>query len=135
MPKVQSRFSVDKRWSPDLVRNGWTPVSDAFLRRYHKLNMTSAEAMLVVHLHSFKWSEEHPFPSAGKLSSRMGISDVAVRNIIRSLEKKGMLTRIYRGGKANMYDLSPLYQKLSLTDEELSALFRPGQVESGGHGD
>jgi hypothetical protein len=120
--QVKIPREVARRWTPRLTRDGWTPVSDYFLENYHKLKpaLTSLEAMLVIHLMRHKWDEKHPRPAFKTLAKRMGITDTAVRNHARSLEKKTYLLRIKRIGQPNHFDLTPLFQALErLLDEDL----------------
>jgi len=123
MLKADQRYAVEKRWTPGIAKEGWTPIADIFLRRYTKMNVSSSEAMVIIHLVSHKWDEDHPFPSARRLAERMGMTETAVRNHIRSLEKKKLLQRQQRDGKANLFDLSPLFQKLELSNSEFVELF------------
>jgi hypothetical protein len=105
---------VSQRWTPSLTQGGWTPVSDFFLENYAALNppLTTTEAMLVIQLMRHKWSESCPYPAFKTLARRMGMSDTAVRNHARSLEKKGCLQRLQRVGLPNLFDLKPLLEKL-----------------------
>ena len=90
---------VATRWTPALVAS-WTPVSDYFLDSYTKLAppLTNGEAMLVIHLMRHKWDEAPPFPGFKTLARRMGVTATSVRNLARSLEKKGYLRRQKRRG-------------------------------------
>lgn len=108
--------SIGNRWTPALVKGGWTPVSTYFIDNYHRLDpkFTSLEAMLVIHLIRHKWDERNPYPTFGTLSERMGISATATRNHARSLEKKGYLRRLMTKGSSNQFDLKPLFKALEL---------------------
>lgn len=109
-----SKREVGKRWTPELVRDGWTPVSDAFLEFYADLPtpITTAEAMLVVHLVHYKWDEKAPFPGFKTVAKRMGMTDTQVRNHARSLERKGYLQRVKRVGTTNRFHLEKLFEAL-----------------------
>lgn len=97
-----------------MIKDGYTPVADNFLEHYSSLGITTSEAMFIVHLISYKWDKKHPYPSFGALAKRMGVTDTAVRNYARSLEKKELLRRLMREGETNLFDLSPLFVKLEL---------------------
>lgn len=123
-----SQRMVSHRWTPRLAQN-WTPISDYFLKNYHRLRITHIEAMVVIHLMSFKWDANAPFPSLKTVARRMGVTDTAVRNHIRSLVKKGMLHRQIVKGTTNRFFLEPLFARLEqLMDEEL-ATAAAGPVE------
>ena len=52
---------------------GWVGVPDAFLRQYARLKpygLTVGEAMFVLQLMAYKWSDEAPFPSLREAHGR-----------------------------------------------------------------
>jgi DNA-binding MarR family transcriptional regulator len=110
--RVQSRFSVGARWTEKLIEDGYTPVSDIFLRNYGALKISTAEAMFLIHLISFKWDEKRPFPSLKTIAGRMNMSPTAVRSHVRRLEKGGLIQRVKRSGATNEFDLTPLFSAL-----------------------
>jgi DNA-binding MarR family transcriptional regulator len=110
---------VWRRWTPRLVAGGWTPVADCFLEHYRRLGLTTLEAMLILQLMKYKWDENAPRPSFATLAQRMGITDTAVRGHARQIAKKGLLRRINRIGRPNLFDLTPLFDALEkLLDED-----------------
>src|SRR5438132_1556634 len=114
---AKQRRSPEERWTKRLIKKGggFTPVSDYFLKNYCRLvpELTTAEVVLIVHLISYKWDAEMPYPGSKALAKRMGISGTAVRNHLRSLERsKKCLHRVKRVGTTNAYDLTPLFGKL-----------------------
>ncbi len=113
--KTRGEQDVRKRWTPKLVKGGWTPVSDFFLENYHRLRppLTTSEAMLVIHLLKHKWDERPPFPAYKTLAKRMGISITAVRNHARKLDEgKHYVKRMRQYAKPNKFDLTPLFDAL-----------------------
>jgi hypothetical protein len=85
---------------------GWVGVPDSFLRLYARLKpyaLTVGEAMFVLELMSYKWSENAPFPSYKSLAARMGVTDKMVRRYAANLEGKGYLRREARIGSTNTY--------------------------------
>jgi hypothetical protein len=87
--------------------------------------LTTPEAMLVIHLMSFKWDDAMPWPAFKTLAKRMGISATAVRNHARSLEtRKKYLVRHKRVGQPNLFDLTPLFtalEKVQAAEEQRKA--------------
>jgi len=101
------------RWTEKLAAKGFTPIASYFLDNYHRLNVTTPEAMLIIHLMSYKWDEKNPRPGFTKLAAKMGVTPTAVRNHARSLEKrKKLLERIMRVGRPNAFNLTPLFNAL-----------------------
>ncbi len=103
---------MGKRWTPNLMSDGFTPISNAFLEHYAQIGITSPEAMLLIHLISYKWDEKHPYPKFSRLAAKMKISETAVRAHARHLEEKQLLRRVKRPGTTNQFDLAPLFRKL-----------------------
>jgi hypothetical protein len=114
LPTNLAGRDVARRWSPTLVLDGFTPISNYFLANYSRLSppLKSGEALLVIHLMQFKWDETPPRPAFKTLANRMGISAAALRAHARSLEKKKYLLRKARIGQPNLFDLRPLFAAL-----------------------
>lgn len=112
-PPAKTRTPAD-RWTKALVKNGWTPVSDEFLRLYGDLypSISNGEAMFIIQLLSFKWDEKMPRPGFKTIAKRMGISDTQARTYARNLEKNAYLGRVSRVGQTNRFDLTPLFKAL-----------------------
>jgi DNA-binding transcriptional regulator YhcF (GntR family) len=72
------------------------------------------ETLLLIHVVSFKWDAELPFPSVQTLASRMGVSPRYVRRLLSSLERRGFVARVPRARRSNEYDLQPLVDRLEL---------------------
>jgi Helix-turn-helix domain len=120
---ADAQRQVASRWTPRIASAGWTPVSDVFLRNYHRLRITHGEAMVVIHIFSFKWDASAPFPALKTIARRMGISAPSVRTHLRSLERKGFLTRQIRTGTTNRFHLQGLFLALEslMERDELDA--------------
>jgi len=110
------------RWKhADLFKKGFLVVPSAFLQNYAHLKpyeLTTGEALFVLHLMEFKWDATAPFPGYKRLAQRMGVSDKMVRRYAQSLETKGYLRRIERTGQTNLFDLTPLFDVLLKTVQE-----------------
>ena len=114
-PPKKSRTYSDRWKHPELLESGYLVVPSAFLRHYSRLkphSLTHGEALFVLHLMEFKWDQAAPFPSYGTLARRMGISVKMARRYGQALELKGFLRREIRTGNTNLFDLTPLFDKL-----------------------
>lgn len=122
--QVVTKRDVAKRWTAKLAKGGFTPVVSVFLENYAKMSppLTTPEAMLIIHLMSYKWDDAMPWPAFKTLAKRMGISATAVRNHARKLEKgKKYIVRHKRVGQPNLFDLTPLFnalEKVQAANEE-----------------
>jgi len=104
--------TIGNRWTPRLAADGWTPISNLFLKNYPRLGIRPVEALFIVHLMSFKWNNKAPFPRYTLLAENMGVTPTAVRSYARSLERKGLLVRRARIGSSSRFLLQPLFDKL-----------------------
>lgn len=114
-PARPSRTYADRWKYPELLEAGYLVVPSDFLRHYSRLEphaLTHAEALFVLHLMEFKWDQAAPFPSYAKLASRMGVTVKMARRYAQNLERKGCLHRMRRTGNTNLFDLTPLFNKL-----------------------
>jgi hypothetical protein len=116
-PTINRKLAV--RWGKQEALfarpEGWVGVPDSFLRLYACLKpyaLTVGEAMFVLELMSYKWSEHAPFPSYKSLAARMGVTDKMARRYAANLEAKGYLRRQARIGSTNTFDLNPLFTAL-----------------------
>jgi hypothetical protein len=108
----QAQRQPGNRWTKRIADGGWTPVSNYFLANYHRLRITPTEAMVLIHLISFKWDSAAPFPALATIGKRMGLTSTSVRSHLRSLERKGYLTREMRIGHTNRFYLDRLFVEL-----------------------
>lgn len=91
---------------------GYTIVSRKFLQGYRQLGITFEEAMLIIHLMDYTFSNSTPFPKIATIANHTGKSDKTIRRQIRSLRAKGYLRTRVRYGRSNAYDFSALLEIL-----------------------
>jgi DNA-binding MarR family transcriptional regulator len=111
--------SLRARWKHDeLFDKGFVGMPARFLSLYAHLKphpLSPGEALFVLQLMSFKWTDASPFPSYGRIAKRMGITDKMARRYAKSLEAKGYLVREHRISQTNKFDLTPLFDALLAT--------------------
>lgn len=105
------------RWGghDSLFIHGWLGLPVTFLEHYPELKpygLTAGEAMFIIQLMAYKWTEAAPFPSYKTLAKRMGVTDKMVRRYAAAVEAKGYLVREGRIGRSNSFNLSPLFEAL-----------------------
>jgi hypothetical protein len=109
--------SVTARWggNEDLFAEGFLCIPHRFLRRYASLEppLTAGEALFVLQLMTFKWTEAAPFPSYSRLAKAMGVTDKMTRRYAQQLQRKGYLRREFQNQDTNKFDLTGLFQALS----------------------
>jgi hypothetical protein len=113
----QASRSVAVRWGGDeeLFAEGCLCIPYGFLRGYASLDppLTAAEALFVLQLMTFKWTEAAPFPSYSTLARAMGVTDKMTQRYAQQLQRKGYLRREFQNQKTNKFDLTGLFQALS----------------------
>ncbi len=119
MAKVGTQNNTHKRriadrWGPALVDEGFTPLSNYFLKNYHRLTprLRPSEVLILIHLMTFKWDLAHPRPAFRTLAKRMGVTPSAVRAHARNLERKGFVKRYQRVGQTNRFNLDPFLERM-----------------------
>jgi len=107
------KFSLEKVWTPALLKNGWTGLSKDFIHEARNgLGLSYGEAWLVVVLISYKWDDRLPFPSEKRLAEHMGTDQRQVRKLLAGLKRKGLLHVLRRDGQSNLYDMATLFKRL-----------------------
>lgn len=118
--------SLEDKWGKKSLVFGWTGLPISLLLNQKKLGLTPLGLNVLLHLVSQWWTkEQHPYPSQASIAEKVGVSTRTVQREITQMKKKGLL-RIKRTlvhdekylGR-NVYDLSPLAEKLQKLSEEL----------------
>jgi hypothetical protein len=109
--------SLIARWGnhDKFFDKGFVGIPARFLELYAKLEphpLTAGEAMFVLELMSFKWTEDAPYPGYKRIAERMNVSDKMVRRYAQNLEAKTYLRRLVRKNQTNLFDLNGLFKAL-----------------------
>jgi len=104
--------SFRARWSEALEKYGYTTISNVFISNYALLDITTSEAMFIIHCFKYKWTVKAPYPSFNTLAKDMGNNRNTVQRYARSLEKKGYLKRVYSNGTPSKININPLIEVL-----------------------
>lgn len=122
-PKKSTRRAEDK-WTPQVLKHGYTPLPNLLMRAQAKLKIDPAQFNVLVHLAEHWWdSDKDPFPAKDKIAQRMRKSPRQVQRYITQLEEKGLVKRRPRFlGKnaqtSNAYSLDGLVKKLLALEPE-----------------
>jgi len=109
---MKTPYLFSNKWSTEIEDAGFTMVPNLLIKHQSDLDITDPEIVVLVAILSFKWTDAMPYPSAGKLGEYTGKSTNSVRDKLRSLEAKGLITRVPRAGTSNEYDFTPLEKRL-----------------------
>ncbi|QUL52833.1 DnaD domain protein [Paenibacillus tritici] len=99
------------------LENGMAVIPYALLKYYRKLNLTGSEAMLLIHLLSFRQVEGIDFPSLEELQAVTGRSISVLAGELQKLMKEGFISidgdnDELRDIHYERYNFSGLYAKL-----------------------
>jgi len=115
---MTKKYQFADKWTPEVVKKGFTAVPNILIRSQGELDITNGEICVIICLLSYKWTEGNPFPSIATIAKATGMATNTVRNHIRSLQRKHLIKRIYRKGKSNEYDFGLLNARLRQLIEE-----------------
>lgn len=125
-PPKKRKHKMDDKWSPKVMKFGFTPLPNLLLRAQAKLKIAPDEFNILVQLMLHWWdADDDPHLAKETIALRIGKSARQVQRYITRLEKKGLLTRKprYLGKKAqtsNAYSLGGLVTKLKLLEPEFA---------------
>ncbi|WP_379162476.1 DnaD domain protein [Paenibacillus sp. sgz5001063] len=122
------------------LQNGMAVIPYALLKYYRKLNLTGSEAMLLIHLLSFRQVEGIEFPSLEELQTVTGRSAAAIAGELQKLMKEGFISideahDELRDIHYECYNFSGLYNKLGaflseVVQESVNERSKPDSVPS-----
>lgn len=109
---ANNTYTFSDKWSSRIESGGFTNIPNILIKNQSKLGITDPEMVVIMCLALYKWDRRLPYPSVSTLSEHTGKTPGAIRNNVRSLEKKGLIKRVYRDNQSNQYDLRPLVKVL-----------------------
>ncbi|GFR36932.1 DNA replication protein DnaD [Insulibacter thermoxylanivorax] len=100
------------------MADGGVSLPYVFLKHYHKLGITDAEAMLMIQLMAFREKDEKSFPTIEEIQSRMSSDGDAVVRMLQRLMKQRLIDIVESydsasGMHVERYSLIPLWMRLA----------------------
>jgi len=124
--KKKSGKRAEDKWTPQVLKFGYTALPNLLLRAQAKLKITPAQLNVLAHLAEHWWEAgKDPFPAKDTIARRMRKSPRQIQRYITQLEKAGLVARIERfsGKKAqinNGYSFAGLIKKLQALEPEFT---------------
>jgi len=118
--KVNKRENLrrnEEKWTVTLMDAGWTAIPSILLEKQHAFGLDAIDINIILHLARHWWRKDNPpYPSKKTIAECMGIDISTVRRRIATMEKKGLVRRIYRndpryGQQTNAYKFDGLIEK------------------------
>lgn len=101
----------------ETLQSGNVNIPHGLLKYYKQLQLNEAQAMLLIHLLSFRQHDGKTFPTVYELQERMALSGQEVVEHLRQLVGKQYITIVEEtdenGLRSSRYDFQPLFGKLA----------------------
>ena len=131
-PTAHLSGSLVARYGAAALEHGYAAIPRDVLRYRRALQVSPGEWEFVCEVWSYWRSDEDPYPGVATIAGGLGVDDCTVRRYRASLEAKGLL-RVYRDGRHNRYDLSPLIAAaVALAHRDQAAAATP-RIPAHGH--
>lgn len=136
--EIQEQFSQnEKKWSPTLMKAGWTVLPSVILDRQQALGLDALDINILLHLAKYWWySDNPPRPSKQAIAECIGVDKSTVRRRIARMEKDGLITRQARydkkyGQQSNSYLFNGLIESVTpFAKEFIDARKRPRKTNT-----
>jgi DNA-binding transcriptional ArsR family regulator len=115
-PTAETLKAIEKRWSKDLAKVGWTALPNIILEKQVALELEPIDVNILMQIAKHWWSEEAPFPSIERIAIAIGVTPRTVQRRITKMEKAKLIERKVRryargGQKSNGYSFDGLIKK------------------------
>lgn len=126
--KKKAKRRAEDKWSPQVLKHGYTPLPNLLLRAQGKLKITPTQLNVLVQLAEHWWeADKDPYPAKDRIAQRMRKSPRMIQRYITQLEKSGLIKRVERftGRKSqtsNAYSLAGLIRKLQAVEPEFAKI-------------
>lgn len=126
LPVKKSGKRAEDKWSPQVLKHGYTALPNLLLRAQAKLKITPMQFNVLAQLAEHWWdADKYPFPAKETIARRMNKSPRQVQRYITQLEKAHLIRRVERfsGRKSqinNGYLFDGLIKKLKEIEPEFA---------------
>ena len=134
----------EKKWTPALMKAGWTALPNVIFERQQALGLSPLDINILLHIASYWWNEgSKPHPSKVTIAKAIGIEPRSVQRRIAALEAANLILREERrisltGSKTNIYHLDGLieaakpYALEKIQEREIQAEVRAARAKRKG---
>jgi DNA-binding transcriptional regulator YhcF (GntR family) len=92
----------EKKWTPTLMKAGWTVLPNVIFERQQALGLDAIDINILLHIASYWWTlEGKPHPSKKTIAKAIGIEPRTVQRHIARLEAAKLIRRQQRRSSAN----------------------------------
>ncbi|MCR6727681.1 MarR family transcriptional regulator [Agrobacterium fabrum] len=127
-PDIQALKQNEKKWSPTLMKAGWSAFPNIIIEKQRALGLDAMDMNILLHLVQYWWLEENvPHPSVATIAEAIGVTPRAIQKRITALQAAGLITREERrhgkfGSQTNLYRFDGLIKAcLPFAQEKLEA--------------
>ena len=127
-PDVQALKQNEKKWSPTLMKAGWSAFPNIIIEKQRALGLDALDMNILLHLVQYWWLEENvPHPSVATIADAIGVTTRTIQKRISALQAAGLITREERrhakfGSQTNLYRFDGLIKAcLPFAQEKVEA--------------
>lgn len=123
-PDVQALKQNEKKWTPTLMKAGWSAFPNIIIEKQRALGLDAMDMNILLHLVQYWWLEENvPHPSVATIAEAIGVTPRAIQKRIAALEGIGLIKREERrhgkfGSQTNLYRFDGLIKACTPFAEE-----------------
>jgi predicted transcriptional regulator len=127
-PDVQALKRNEKKWTPTLMKAGWSAFPNIIIEKQRALGLDALDMNILLHLVQYWWLEENvPHPSVGTIAEALQVTTRTIQKRISKLQNDGLITREERrhskfGSQTNLYRFDGLIKACQpFAEEKLAA--------------
>ncbi|MBD9560584.1 helix-turn-helix domain-containing protein [Ensifer sp. ENS03] len=108
-PDVQALKQNEKKWTPTLMKAGWSAIPNIIIEKQRALGLDALDINILLHLIQYWWLEENvPHPSVGTIAEALGVTPRTIQKRITAMQAAKLITREERrhskfGSQTNLY--------------------------------
>lgn len=93
-PDVQALKQNEKKWTPTLMKAGWSAFPNIIIEKQRALGLDAMDMNILLHLVQYWWLEENvPHPSVATIAEAIGVTPRAIQKRVTALQAAGLITR------------------------------------------
>lgn len=108
-PDVQALKQNEKKWTPTLMKAGWSAIPNIIIEKQRALGLDALDVNILLHLIQYWWTEDNvPRPAVGTIAEALNVTPPTIQKRITSMQKIGLIKRDERrhskfGSQTNLY--------------------------------
>jgi predicted transcriptional regulator len=135
-PDVQALKQNEKKWTPALMKAGWSAIPNIIIEKQRALGLDALDLNILLHLIQYWWLEENvPRPAVGTIADALNVTTRTIQKRITAMQAVGLITREERrhskfGSQTNLYRFDGLIKACKpFAEEKVAAAKKKAEEE------